>query len=1078
MTGFRSTNVFTIPPGVGFLGNLADALLEDRLNVGPIHDPTDPLALSTATIYVPTRRAARALRADIAARLGRTSAILPVVRPLGETDDDSGFFEEDLPASLDLLPPVSAVHATLDLAELVLAWKQALPRAVIDRLDGSPLVAPASPADAIWLGRALFDLMQAVEAEEADLADLDPAMVQSLQQWWQLTAEFLRIARQFWPVKLEELARSSPGLHHNRLIDAETRRLAAGGHPGPVIVAGSTGTRPSIARLIAAVARLDRGAVVLPGLDQTMAPRHWTAMAVASLAATGSDRGSRADPLAAVTIRSHPQFGLMQLLRHLDLPVDAVALVPALGVPPEPLAWRGRAVSLAMLPAAATSDWAEPGLLPDAAVLAQAFAGVSLLVAANEREEAAALAAAMRMALEPRPDLALPTAALITPDRNLARRVVIELARYGIEANDSGGRPLAATEPGCLARLAVAVAFAPGDPVTFASLLKHPLAHFGLAAEEARRLGEKLEMLALRTGFGATGIDGLSSRVAAAEDIRKGRHAPSWLARLNETDVTAARAHSRRIAEALGPLTALRGPHPGPDATAPTDPVHPVSRLATALIEALERISVTGPLPLLPVWDADAGSALAELLGDVADCATGPAMTGRQWIAGLDALMAGVMVKPKAGGHPRAYVWGTLEARLQTVDSVLLAGLNEGTWPSVGGEDPFLSRTMKAGIGLEPPERRIGQAAHDFVMAMGVNRVVLSRSERAGKAPTVASRWVQRLLAVCGPETSAAMVARGAAFIDHIRSRDAVASVDAARRPEPRPDPALQPRNYSFSEVKTLRRDPYAIYGRRILGLDPVEAFAAEPGPRERGTLFHRVLERFFADEEWKRDGRQRMLTIAEDVFAAARLPQSIKLLWRHRLGQAADRLSVWEMARGGDVLHRLSEVRGGIAISDSFGVSGIADRIDLMTDGSAVIVDYKAGGTPSRSVARSLLDPQLALEAHALGLGGFQGVGLRPASALYYIRLNGNEKSIDRIDDPAGVKPRGDAEALLVETLAARAARELEGLLSDLKSGRRGFMSRVIPEKQRQMDGTYDHLARVAEWQIVIDDGEGSGDE
>ena len=36
-------------------------------------------------------------------------------------------------------------------------------------------------------------------------------------------------------------------------------------------------------------------------------------------------------------------------------------------------------------------------------------------------------------------------AALITPDRNLARRVGAELARFGIEADDSAGTPLSST---------------------------------------------------------------------------------------------------------------------------------------------------------------------------------------------------------------------------------------------------------------------------------------------------------------------------------------------------------------------------------------------------------------------------------------------------------------------------------------------------------------------------------------------------------------------------------------------------------------------------------------------------------
>tara|TARA_R110002020_G_scaffold47752_17_gene136180 strand:+ start:5371 stop:8556 length:3186 start_codon:yes stop_codon:yes gene_type:complete len=1054
--------IVTIPPGAAFLRTLAGAILSGSLVPGLSYDSGNPLSLAGATVFVPTRRAARALRSEITDLIGKGSAILPSIRALGETDDDAGFFDAADPETLALNPPIPQVAATLRLADLVLAWKQALPQAVRDHLEGLPLVAPANPADAIWLGRALFELIQAVEIEEGDFAGLDNVVAEDLQHWWQLTGEFLKIARQFWPSLLEEIARSSPALHHNVMIDLFTRGLATAGRP--VIVAGSTGTRPSTARLIAAVARLDQGAVVLPGLDHAMRPSHWQALARAATNLTSADGRVQVD----VAIRSHPQYGLLRLLETSGLDAGRIGEIPEIGRIAPDLSARRAIVSAALLPAATTEAWGEPGFLPDSSVVSRGLEHVSLIEAANEREEALALAAAMRRALEPRPGLPEPTAALVTPDRNLARRVVTELGRYGIEASDSGGIPLASSPQGGLARLAVQVAFAPGDAVAIAALVKHPLARFGLSRNEARAGAGIIERIGLRGGSGAPRIDDLATLVSERQPLRLERHAPHWLSRISDAEVGQALDFARRAADALSPLTEAQG------ADAPGELA--IGVLADRTARAIERICVDEAGSLDALWGDEAGSDLASLLLETRDSGSALALTGREWIDALEALMAGRMVKPRGGGHPRAFIWGALEARLQHVETLLMGALNEGVWPQAGQEDPFLSRSMKAAIGLEPPERRIGQAAHDFQMAMGAPEVVLSRAFRSGKAPTVASRWLQRLLAVAGHQPAQEMRARGEALLAHARSLDQGPSTPPASRPEPRPPAELQPKSYSFSEVGRLRRDPYAIYARRVLKLDPLEPFLTDPGPRERGTLYHQILEEFVSDLEPGARTLEVLGAIARRHFAGAKLPDAIALIWRLRFDKAAASIVNWEMENSVGLARSLVEARAGLEMPlAGVRLTGMADRIDLRRDGTAWIIDYKTGGSPSRKEARILLDPQLALEAHALMQGGFADLGSLPVSGLFYLRLTGKEQLADRIDDDPLNPGRG--EPLHAPDLAAKAAEEFARLVSLLASGKRGFLSRAIPESARSFGGDYDHLARVAEWQTAVD-AEGDGDE
>ncbi|MBC7280308.1 double-strand break repair protein AddB [Hoeflea sp.] len=1058
--------ILTIAPGAPFLRTLAEEILSGGLVRGLVYNADNPLSLAGSTVFVPTRRAARALRSELTDLIGKGSAILPSIRALGETDDDAGFFDAADPETLALNPPIPQIAATLRLADLALAWKQALPQTVKDHLDGMPLVAPANPADAIWLGRSLFELIQAVETEERDFAGLDSVVEADLQQWWQLTAEFLKIAREFWPALLNEISRSSPAGHHNVMIDLFTRGLAAAHRP--VIVAGSTGTRPSTARLIATVAGLDQGAVVLPGLDHAMRPSHWQALSRAATALTSADGRSLVD----VAIRSHPQYGLMHLLQGSGFDAGQIHEIPEIGDIAPDLEARRAIVSAALLPALATEAWGEPGFLPDVSVISLGLGSVSLIEATNEREEASALAAAMRRALEPRPGLPEPTAALVTPDRNLARRVVIELARYSIEANDSGGIPLASSPQGSLARLAVQVACAPGDAVAIAALIKHPLARFGLSRSGAQAGAGLVERIALRGGSGAADIDDLAAMVEARQSRRLDRHAAEWLKRISDKQADQALDFARRAADALAPLTSALVSLSGHGVTNQI----PIGVLAGLTATALERICVDETGALDPLWGDEAGADLAGLLLETRDSGAMLVMTGYEWIGALEALMSGRMVKPRGGGHPRAFIWGALEARLQHVDTLLMGGLNEGVWPQAGQEDPFLSRSMKAAIGLEPPERRIGQAAHDFQMAMGAPEVVLSRSLRSGKAPTVASRWLQRLLAVAGDQPARDMRARGEALLAHARNLDQAPSSPPAQRPEPRPPAELQPKSYSFSEVGRLRRDPYAIYARRVLKLDPLEDFLADPGPRERGTLYHGILEEFVSETEPATRSLDVLHRIAGRHFAEARLPDATALVWRMRFDKAAKTIVTWESETADGLKRSLVEARASLDLPlAGLRLTGMADRIDLRQDGSAWIIDYKTGGTPSRKEARILLDPQLALEAYALIHGGFADIVKMPVSGLFYLRLTGKEPFADRIDDDP-LKP-GKGEPLNAEDLAAKAAEEFCRLVGLLSSGKRGFLSRAIPESARSLGGDYDHLARVAEWQTAVDQ-EGDGDD
>ncbi|MCJ8519801.1 ATP-dependent helicase/nuclease subunit B [Pseudorhizobium tarimense] len=1061
MDARRQKRIFTIPPGTPFLATVAAALCDGRLNDGFRHNPDDPLSLANVTIYVPTRRSARVLRSEFVDLLGGRSAILPVIRPLGETDDDSGYFDLATPEEMDLAMPIGGVARLLELGQLILAWRNRLPQVVVDIHSDSPLIAPASPADAIWLARSLAELIDSVETEERDWADLKKLQTAEHALWWQLTADFLSIASAFWPARLEELRRSSPARHQAALLRGEARRILERPHKGPVIVAGSTGSVPAAADLIAAIWDLPEGAVVLPGLDLDMPDDQW-----AMISQEAPD--GRIEPSS----RSHPQFGLSRLLRKLGVAREEVEV---LDPPAADLLLRNRTLSQALAPSAATDQWSIWRDDSEKGAARAAFADVALIEASNEREEAVAIAIALRLALDaPGQDGRESQAALITPDRALARRVTAELARFGITADDTAGTPLSATPQGALIQLLLQATLRPGDPVAVAGLLKHPLMRLSMDRDALRNAAEALELLAMRGGRGDMDISTLEPLVEEQREAQRAdRHPPQWRLSLPEAAFDQALDLARRLARAVEPLASafLSRRTDGRGLTAKLS----LSDWATRTGRALEAVCADECNDLSPLWSGEAGERLSSLLGEVIETDGQMEADGPQWIDIVQALATGEAVKPRSLSHPRVFIFGTLEARLQNVDTMILGGLNEGSWPSQTVNNPFLSRTMKTDMGLEPPERRIGQLAHDFIMASGTRRLILSRSLRQGSTPTVASRWLQRLLALGGEDLAQQLKSRGEQYRHWASAIDAGENQAPAKRPAPKPPADLQPTKYSFSEVGRLRRDPYSIYARRILKLHPIAPFDADPGASERGTLYHAIIDRYTGEGHLPGTpaSQEAMQRIIDELFDAERLPPHIDQVWRPRFVEVGRAFLRWEANRAPYIKTTVTEAGAGWEVPEAgIRLTGIADRIDIKGSGSATIIDYKTGSSPTPSQARSLLDPQLALEAAALRAGAFKPIGAQDVDELLYVRLKPGERFKAECVNNEAAKNGKSALDLAEESIG-----QLTKFVAVLRSGETGFASRLVPFMQGDYGGDYDHLARVAEW-ATADAEEGDADE
>jgi ATP-dependent helicase/nuclease subunit B len=968
--------ILTIPPGLSFVDTLAAGLLAEAAG--------DPLALAGMEVLLPTRRACRSLRDAFLRASGGTPLLLPAMRPLGDLDEEEMELGADDP--LDLPPAIPALERLLVLTRLVMA------------MGAERGGRPPAPDQAARLAAELGRLLDAVQSEGLDFTGLKGLVPDDLAEHWKVTLEFLKIVTGVWPAILAERGALDAEDRLNRVVAARTRQWREHPPAHRVVAAGSTGSRPAVAELLAEVARLPHGRVILPGLDTAMDEASWQAL----------------DP-------AHPQYGMKKLLERLTMERAAVRPFSA---EPDPRAARLALVAEALRPAATCEAWRDLTALPPGTL-----DGVVRLDAPGPREEAGAIAVMLREALE----VEGRTAALVTPDRGLARRVAAELERWEIAIDDSAGRPLSGTEPGVFLRLAAAVVAERFSPFATLACLKHPLAAGGRDPGAFRALVRKLEREVLRGPRPAPGMAGLK----AAAKGRLGH----WLDELEAMAAPFATAMAQ-------------------DTAAPTE----LMRLHMEFAEALAADDRTpGPARL---WRGEAGEALARFAAELAGAAaTLPELPPACWPALFDELLAGRVVRSAWDRHPRLFIWGPLEARLQHADLVVLGGLNEGSWPPEAAADPWMSRPMRQAFGLPPHERRVGLSAHDFVQALGAPRVVLSRSARVEGAPTVPSRWLLRLDAVM-QATGLSFREDGAQWLEWHALLDRPVRVTPPVRPAPRPPVEARPRRLSVTEIETWMRDPYGIYARHVLGLRALDPIDADPGAADYGSMVHAALERFLKETPGRlpADAEARLLAIGREVFEAAVASTAVWAFWWPRFESVARWVAEVEAERRPRLAAIHAEVKGALEIdapAGSFTLVAKADRIDVLKDGGLALVDYKTGQPPSAKEVAAGYAPQLPLEAAMARHGGFPGVPAAEPAELLYWRLKGGIEGGE--EKSAGDDPR---------RLADEALEGLHGLIAAFDDPATPYEARPHPERAPKYSD-YLHLARVKEWATAGEEGE-----
>jgi ATP-dependent helicase/nuclease subunit B len=946
----------------------------------------DKLGLARGLILVPNSRAGRAIT-DAFVRRSDGGLLLPRLVPIGddELENRVGGALEPLGGSEPIPPAVTPIERLMILASLV------------QRQSATSIDAAEALRLAEDLARTLDQLL--IEQVEPRKLREVTASLPDLAEHWQSSLARLGLILDEWPEILRQRGRIDLAERRNRILTSIADLWRDTPPPGFVVAAGIAMTAPAVARLMRTVATMERGMVIFAALDQAMPDAEWDALGPAEPDASGR----------AQAIESHPQFHIKLLLDRMGMARGEVQAW-RWGGGQGPASVRASAIAHAMAPAGFTGKWQS---LPPTE---RRLTGVRAIELSDPAEEAQSIAIRIREALE-EPER---TIALVTPDRALARRVSAQLRRWNIEADDSAGRPLGQTPPGTLLLALAAAAAERFAPVPLLTLLKHPLVQQG-----ERRLqwldGVRLLDRALRGPRPAAGLGGIQVHLAQGDAREQKVRAPagSWW--------------------------------PG----------------AAVLLEPLERSFAAGGMDLAALlaalrecatllagdqlWAGAAGRSAADFFAELeASALDGPQRVDPASLpVMLEQLMSGIAVRPPYGQHPRVFVWGLIEARLQHADTMILAGLNEGTWPALPPPDPWLAPGIRRQLGLPGLERRIGLAAHDFALALGAPQVLVTRARRDARSPTVASRFWLRLEALTGGLTESPQHRAWARLIDRTEGLPARVS-----RPAPAPAASERPRRVAVTELDRLKADPFAFYARRMLELSALDPVDADPSPAWRGTAVHAVLQAWTNEDG---SDPMRLRPRAEALLAQTNTHPLLRALWEPRLIEAIEWIAaVVEENRSEGRVPLHAEAYGKCEI-EGVELYGFADRIDRCADGRLAVVDYKTGRAPSSKSVAAGFAMQLGLLGLILERGGFSGIEGTPLLFEYW-SLAKDRGRLGYVQSPTGgrspISP-DEFTDLAERSFMAAAARWL--------TGEEPFTSKLHPEYAPY--GEFDQLARLDEW-------------
>lgn len=955
----KKDKIFNIPASCSFVDILAELFIKEYEG--------RELELVDVLFLLPNRRACNSLREAFVRVKGFEPTMLPQIYPIGNVEEDSLFFS-NIQSLEEVSPAIDALERTL------LFTKE------ISQKSKSFGVEEMSISQACSLAKELGGLIDTANYEGLSFDNLKNLVPEEYASHWLETLDFLEIITKSWPDILREKSLVDPSKRYNQMLVAQSKIWQENKTNRRIVVAGTVASFSAITDLVGTVLSLPNGEFYINGLDKYLDESSW----------------EKVDEV-------HPEYEIKSILDNIGVfRKDIKDIIPSKNLDREIL------ISEVMRPAKTTDKWLD---IKNKSLSHMAWQNISVVETNDLRTEALSIAILMRQALE----TPMKTAALVTTDRNLARRVASELERWDIKVDDSAGKPLFLTALGMFLRLIPKVVETNFDIVDVLSLCKHPFMAMGRNYADFKKEAREFELLYRK------------DKSIQSDFMKSFKEKYEILFALMKMD----RANFKELLKAH-------------------------IELATSFATTDE---IDGNQIL---WRGEEGKSASSFLANLYEKADilGSIPRG-EYLKSLEALMRDVNVRASYGTHPRLKILGPIEARLVCFDRVIIGGANEGVWPKISSADPWMSRPMKKDFGMELPEKNIGVMAKDFASILASEEVYITRAGRVDGTPMVKSRWLMRL------ETVLAALDVKKEDIYQNLYKVAAEKFDEAlvskriEAPSPKPPVSFRPRQLSMSGVSSLMLDPYIVFARYILRLKPMDNLEDDLLAMDYGNIIHGILESFNKKypSSYPDNAKEELLSMGLEFFNRDKIVLETRAFWWPKFEKTVDWLVATENKYRQVVKRVHNEIEGRIEIdapAGKFVITAKADRIDETIDGKINIIDYKTGNASSEKTVRAGYAPQLPIEGLIARAGGYDGIISREVSSLLYWKLSEKQIVISK-----------DIDDLLDSNLE-----NITKLISSFDFETTAYISKPN-YKYYSANRDYEHLARVLEWSVGGDSDE-----
>ncbi len=994
---------YNIPFSQTFSEVLAANLLHSYKN--------DDFGLGLITLFLPTARACLAMRDAFLRNSEGSSVIMPKMIPLSEVDENTmlPFMDHTF---AQIKPPISSLKRDIYLTRLI---------AQTTGIQGKQDKENISYDQAAYIAKSLAKLLDDSQHFGVNLEHIQSLARGEHAEHWQPILTFLDIIYQHWPKILDSLQVQDGAAYQDQILRLLSNLWEKQPPQSPIIAAGINRNIPAVHEFLNAIVHHAKGAIIFQGVEQI----------TPELETYFHDHDH--DWFSQAQAQSSPLWVTSSILKHLDVKPQNV----------QNLAINTAAKQSHINRAIFLADCLKPvSVFPDFDDFStDLLDNFELIECENLIHEAQTIALIMRQQLEKSGK----TAALVTPNRALAQHVTAQLKRWGLNIDDSAGTPLSQTPIGIYLKATAQLACSGIRPKDLMALLKHPFTKMGLPIQDFRSHVRKLDLL-LRSAGNIKGLDAIKQAILQNSHISS-----NLLNILNEFDV--------KITPLLQELSKAKA-----------SPQILLRKQIEFVQWAASDETSSGSDEL---WKQEAGHSAAELLSALLEeLSIIEHIQPSRWTEFLNIFLQGQTVRPMKRAHPRLSIWGMVESRMMQADLVIIGSVNEGHWPQIPDAGPWLNRPMRSNIGLPSVEQEIGLNAADFLNLATTEHVIITRAITEN-APMEKSRFLRRIEASLQKQKHLSLIKENSPFLDwraQLINKEQTPNLLPAQKPAPKPPFDVRPQQLSITDFGRLINDSYAIYGKKILNLKPLDDLEKDMDHKNFGTLAHEVLELYMHNNQVKGNIPQKtdlsaLQNLALEKLNEQNLPKPQHIFWQVRLNRLCQSFFAQELIARKKTQKSWLEIEGAMQFQrplSTFTLKGKADRIDLLSDGSLRIIDYKTGRLPAKSKVIQFEEPQLLLEAILARHHGF-GELSGEASLLEYWHISGN----------LGAKSENielqDKYADLIDDAYIKICKTIDDYNDTAKAYEPYSGGKILP-----YGSDYDHLSRFNEWQTHFgDDGE-----